>query len=85
MGWLFWAILSAVFAAATALLAKVGVQKIDSNLASLRSAYLQPAICGHPAHHGNALMHLFFHLAAGFQPETSGRPGPLTNRPGRPA
>ena len=34
MGWLFWAILSAIFAAATALLAKVGVQKIDSNLAT---------------------------------------------------
>jgi transporter family protein len=34
MGWLFWAILSAIFAAATALLAKVGVEKIDSNLAT---------------------------------------------------
>jgi transporter family protein len=34
MGWVFWAILSAVFAAATALLAKVGVEKIDSNLAT---------------------------------------------------
>jgi transporter family protein len=34
MGWLFWAILSAVFAAATALLAKVGVEHIDSNLAT---------------------------------------------------
>ena len=34
MGWFFWAILSAVFAAATALLAKVGVEKIDSNLAT---------------------------------------------------
>jgi len=34
MGWIFWAILSAVFAAATALLAKVGVEKIDSNLAT---------------------------------------------------
>jgi transporter family protein len=34
MTWLFWAILSAVFAAATALLAKVGVAGIDSNLAT---------------------------------------------------
>ena len=34
MNWLFWAILSAVFAAATALLAKVGVAGIDSNLAT---------------------------------------------------
>ena len=32
--WVFWAILSAVFAAATALLAKVGVEHIDSNLAT---------------------------------------------------
>lgn len=34
MGWLGWALLSAVFAAATALLAKVGVAEIDSNLAT---------------------------------------------------
>ncbi len=34
MTWLLWAILSAVFAAATALLAKVGVSGIDSNLAT---------------------------------------------------
>jgi len=34
MTWLGWAILSAIFAAATALLAKVGVAGIDSNLAT---------------------------------------------------
>ncbi len=34
MGWLGWAVLSAVFAAATAVLAKVGVAGIDSNLAT---------------------------------------------------
>ncbi len=34
MSWIFWAVLSAVFAAGTALLAKVGVEKIDSNLAT---------------------------------------------------
>jgi len=33
MSWIFWALLSAVFAAATALLAKVGVARVDSNLA----------------------------------------------------
>jgi transporter family protein len=33
MTWIGWAILSAVFAAATALLAKVGVEHVDSNLA----------------------------------------------------
>lgn len=34
MGWVFWAVMSAVFAAGTALLAKVGVENIDSNLAT---------------------------------------------------
>lgn len=34
MSWLGWALLSAVFAAATALLAKVGIAGIDSNLAT---------------------------------------------------
>lgn len=34
MSWIFWALLSALFAAATALLAKVGVAHIDSNLAT---------------------------------------------------
>lgn len=34
MNWMFWAMLSAVFAAATALLAKAGVEEIDSNLAT---------------------------------------------------
>jgi transporter family protein len=32
--WIGWALLSAVFAAATALLAKVGVEHVDSNLAT---------------------------------------------------
>lgn len=34
MTWVFWALLSALFAAATALLAKVGVSGVDSNLAT---------------------------------------------------
>ncbi|MGA2216821.1 MAG: EamA family transporter [Terracidiphilus sp.] len=34
MTWVGWALLSAVFAAATALLAKVGVAHVDSNLAT---------------------------------------------------
>ncbi|SNS76672.1 transporter family protein [Granulicella rosea] len=34
MGWLFWALLSAGFAAATAILAKIGIAGIDSNLAT---------------------------------------------------
>jgi transporter family protein len=34
MNWLFWASLSAVFAGLTAILAKVGVKDVDSNLAT---------------------------------------------------
>lgn len=34
ISWLGWSLLSAVFAAATAILAKLGVEKIDSNLAA---------------------------------------------------
>jgi transporter family protein len=34
MTWIVWAVLSAVFAAATAILAKIGVSGIDSNLAT---------------------------------------------------
>ena len=34
MNWLFWSLLSALFAAATAILAKIGIQGIDSNLAT---------------------------------------------------
>src|SRR5882724_5974106 len=34
MNWLSWAILSAVFAGLTAILAKVGVKDVDSNLAT---------------------------------------------------
>ncbi|HLH04315.1 MAG TPA: EamA family transporter [Bryobacteraceae bacterium] len=34
MSWLFWSLLSALFAAATAVLAKIGVAGIDSNLAT---------------------------------------------------
>ncbi|HXS12499.1 MAG TPA: EamA family transporter [Acidobacteriaceae bacterium] len=34
MSWLYWAVLSAVFAAATALLAKAGVSHVDPNLAT---------------------------------------------------
>ena len=33
--WLAWALLSAVFAAATAVLAKAGVQQVDADLATL--------------------------------------------------
>lgn len=34
MNWLFWSLLSAGFAAVTAMLAKVGVEGVDSNLAT---------------------------------------------------
>jgi|SRR5271155_3215126 len=34
MNWIFWSLLSALFAAATAILAKIGVAHVDSNLAT---------------------------------------------------
>ena len=34
MTWLFWALLSALFAALTAILAKIGIERVDSNLAT---------------------------------------------------
>ncbi len=34
-GWFYWALLSAVFAALTAIFAKIGIQGIDSDLATL--------------------------------------------------
>ena len=33
--WFYWAILSAVFAALTAIFAKIGIEKVDSDLATL--------------------------------------------------
>ena len=33
--WFFWAVLSAIFAALTAIFAKVGIQGVDSDLATL--------------------------------------------------
>lgn len=39
--WLFWALLSAVFAALTAIFAKIGIQNVDSDLATLvRTAFI---------------------------------------------
>jgi len=34
-GWFYWAIMSAVFAALTAIFAKIGIQGVDSDLATL--------------------------------------------------
>lgn len=34
-GWFYWAVLSAVFAALTAIFAKIGIQGVDSDLATL--------------------------------------------------
>ncbi len=40
-GWLYWALLSAVFAAFTAIFAKVGLERVDSDFATLvRSAVI---------------------------------------------
>lgn len=41
MAWITWALLAAVFAALTAVLAKVGVERVDSDLATLlRTAFV---------------------------------------------
>lgn len=40
-GWFYWAILSAIFAALTAIFAKIGIQGVDSDLATLiRTAFI---------------------------------------------
>lgn len=45
-GWLFWALLSAAFAALTAILAKLGVSGIDADLATLfRTIVIVVALC----------------------------------------
>jgi len=41
--WFYWAILSAVFAALTAIFAKIGIRGVDSDLATLvRTAVVTP-------------------------------------------
>ena len=53
--WLVWALLSAVFAAATAILAKAGVQQIDADLATLlRTLVITALLAAHP---GETLEH----------------------------
>lgn len=44
--WLFWAFLSAVFAALTAIFAKVGVQGVDSDLATLVRTFIIVFVLG---------------------------------------
>ncbi|HEY4355299.1 MAG TPA: EamA family transporter [Acidobacteriaceae bacterium] len=61
MHWLVWALLSAVFAAGTALLAKVGVEGVDSNLAtavrtSVVVVFTWAIALGLGAHHGVTLL-----------------------------
>ena len=46
-GWAFWALLSAVFAALTAIFAKIGIQDVDSDLATLvRTAIIIVVLSG---------------------------------------
>jgi transporter family protein len=40
MSWLYWAFLSAFFAALTAIFAKIGIQNVDSDLATLIRTYI---------------------------------------------
>lgn len=45
-GWVFWAVLSAVFAALTAIFAKIGIQNINSDFATLvRTAIIFVLLC----------------------------------------
>lgn len=45
--WVFWALLSAIFAALTAIFAKIGIQDVDSDLATLvRTAIVIVALFG---------------------------------------
>lgn len=46
MGWITWALLAAVFAALTAVFAKVGVERVDSDLATLLRTALVLALLG---------------------------------------
>lgn len=52
-GWFFWALLSACFAALTAVLAKVGIQGIDSDYATLiRTLFIVVVLAGFVAFAG---------------------------------
>ena len=45
--WLFWAVLSAIFAALTAVFAKIGVSDVNSNFATfIRTLVVIAALCG---------------------------------------
>lgn len=47
MAWLYWALLSAVFAALTAIFAKIGIQGVDSDFATLiRTAIIMVVLAG---------------------------------------
>ena len=47
MSWLHWALLSAAFAGMTAVLAKVGVRDVNSDLATaLRTSFILPLVWG---------------------------------------
>lgn len=47
MAWLYWALLSAVFAALTAIFAKIGIQEVDSDFATLiRTAIIMVVLAG---------------------------------------
>ena len=52
-GWFYWALLSAVFAALTAIFAKVGIQGVDSDLATLiRTAIIIVVLSAFVAYRG---------------------------------
>lgn len=53
VGWFYWALLSAIFAALTAIFAKVGIQGVDSDLATLiRTAIIMVVLSAFVAYAG---------------------------------
>ena len=55
-GWFYWALLSAIFAALTAIFAKVGIQGVDSDLATLiRTAIIIVVLSAFVAYTGQPL------------------------------
>ncbi|SHM67919.1 transporter family protein [Duganella sacchari] len=53
VGWFYWALLSAIFAALTAIFAKVGIQGVDSDLATLiRTAIIMVVLSAFVAYTG---------------------------------
>jgi transporter family protein len=66
-GWFYWALLSAMFAALTGIFAKVGIQGVDSDLATLiRTAIIIVVLSAFVAYTGNGPTPWSYHPRHGF-------------------